>query len=218
MDFEEMKVIWDSQNNEPLYAVDTRGLQAVVRSKRHEFERRIFWRGAREIGIGVAMGALLLYLAGVGATGGMLPGWISRRVAVSGADLLALAGAAGLWLFYAVFQWVERRRQERREHTFEASLRGDLDRVLARTAQQLRLARNAVWWGVIPVWIATVLFCLTILKLAGASVGLRLLMTAVVALGSVFDLRCKRRPIANELLPLQEEFQALRAKLAEPET
>ena len=50
MEFEDMKVIWDSQSDEPLYAVDEDGLQAMLRKKAQEFKRLVFWQEAQTYG------------------------------------------------------------------------------------------------------------------------------------------------------------------------
>jgi hypothetical protein len=153
MDFEALKVIWDSQNHEPLYAVNETALHASVRRRNRAFQRRIFWRDVREIGIGLAAGA-----------GFFVFGWMlafaskDRWRSLSGSgfeisrgDALMMLTASGLWLFYAGYQLVGRKRQENRERLFESSLRGDLCRTLAQTEYQIQLARSAVWWGVVPV-------------------------------------------------------------------
>ena len=104
------KVIWDSQNDEPLYAVNEAALHASLQRNRRALARRIFWRDVREIGIGLA------YAAGI-----LVFGWMSvlddddcwrRLLGTDGEathrDLLALLVAAGLWLFSAGYQFVQR--------------------------------------------------------------------------------------------------------------
>ena len=65
MEFEEMKVVWDAQNQEPLYAVYESGLRARMEQSVREFNKGIFWRDAREIGIGLVVGLLFVF-AGAG--------------------------------------------------------------------------------------------------------------------------------------------------------
>ena len=42
MNFEDMKVIWDSQNVEPHYAVNEKGLHALLRTKSEKL-RKLIW-------------------------------------------------------------------------------------------------------------------------------------------------------------------------------
>ena len=44
MEFEDMKVIWDSQEKAPLYAMNEEGLHDLLRGKGRKFRRLIFWQ------------------------------------------------------------------------------------------------------------------------------------------------------------------------------
>jgi hypothetical protein len=160
MDFEEMKVLWDSQHEEPLYAVNQAGLRAMLLRNSSDFRRAVFWRDLREITIGTVASAGFLLFGGLLAAGQpeRLASWFNVKTAPTAADMVAMIIAAGLWLHYAVWQYAGRKRQERRERHFDASVLGDLDREIARTEYQIRLARSVLWWGVLPVWTATFLF------------------------------------------------------------
>jgi hypothetical protein len=217
MDFEEMKVIWDSQNKEPLYAVDEAGLHASVRRKTRAFARRIFWRDVREISIGLASGA------GFFVFGWTLIAWDEARwrsllgpgAEVSRWDAVMMLAASALFLHYALYHFVGRKRQERRERQFESSLRGDIDRTLAQTEYQIRMAQGAVWWGLIPLAVATGLGLYVICTIVPTPLAVWLLIPVVMVPAFVLDIRCKRRPIRTELLPLKQEFESLRHKLTE---
>lgn len=219
MDFEEMRVIWDSQNDEPLYAIDHAALHASVRRKRRAFVRRVLWRDIREISIGL--------LAGVGffAFGGMLAFGHqdrSRRlfgadVEVSRLDAATLLVVSGLWLFVAAYQLVSRRRQQQRERRFHPSLLGDLDRTISQTDYRIRMAASVVWWGLLPVWLATTLFVYVLFNLVSTPPAVLILAAIVVPVGFALDVLFKRRPMRTELLPLKQEFESLRRTLTESE-
>jgi len=219
MDFEELKVIWDSQNDRPLYAVDEEGLHATVRRQSHAFARRMFWRDAREIGTGLTAAACLLTFAWVLASWdeGRLRRLLGPEVDVSRGDALMMLAASALWLFYALYQFVGRKRQERRERDFEPTLRGDLDRTLAQTEYRIRMARGAVSWGVVPVGLATLLFAYVICKLVPTPPAVWLLAAIVIPLSFAVDAWVKRRPLQTELLAQKRELESLRRKLTEPE-
>jgi hypothetical protein len=108
-------------------------------------------------------------------------------------------------------------RQEQRERRFEPSLRGDLDRTISQAEYRIRMATSIVWWGLLPVWLATLLFVNVLFNLVPTPPAVLILAAIVVPVGFALDILFKRRPIRNELLPLKQEFESLRRKLAESE-
>ena len=156
MEFNEMKMIWDSQNQEPLYAMNEAALHAVVQRKNQEWNCCLSRCFAAEITIGLLCGALMFVCAGALIFGdparlATLP-WL--KVAASRWDILALLAAGGIWFYYSAYMFLARKRQQRRVEVFDSSLRGDLERALAQTDFQIGLARSIVWWGLIPAWVA----------------------------------------------------------------
>ncbi len=219
MDFEELRVIWNSQNSRPLYAIDEATLRERVRRRNRAFLRRVLWRDAREIAIGLAAGAGLLVFGAmlVLEDEGRWRLWFGPGVRMSRWDAFLLLIGSGLWLFFACYQVVARKRQEQRERRFESSLRGDIDRTISRTAHEIRMLRSIVWWGLVPVWVATALFVYVIVTLVPTPPMALLLASIVVPAGFVVDLLYKRRPLRTELLPLKQEFESLRHTLMESE-
>jgi len=219
MDFEEMRVIWNAQNDEPLFAIDQAALHASVRRKSRAFVRRVFWRDIREISIGLLAGTGFLVFGGMLAFGHE-DRWrrlFGADVEVSRWDAATLLVASGLWLFFATYQLVSRRRQEQRERRFDPSLRGDLDRTISQTDYRIRMATSVVWWGLLPVWLATVLFVYVLFNLVSTPPAVLILAAIVVPVGFALDVLFKRRPMRTELLPLKEEFESLRRRLTESE-
>jgi hypothetical protein len=195
MNFEEMKVIWDSQHREPLYAFNKDALHAIVRRRNADFNRRAAWSQFREIAIGLVFGALMLGCAGMFALGD--PTWLVSlswiHVPVSVWDARALTAAAVIWFYYAAYMFGARRRQGRREENFGTSLRGDLDRALDHVGFQIRIARSIVWWGFLPAWVATVLWIVVFLRLKGVHMWAYGVIAGVMAAAFY-----ETRPVAAE--------------------
>jgi hypothetical protein len=160
MDFSELKMIWDSQNQEPLYAMNEAALQAIVQRRNRESERCMARCFETEITFGVFFGAFTLACAGMLFFDGpaVLAALPRMKAAASGWDIVALVASGGLWFYYAAYMYMARKRQQRRVETFDRTLRGDLDRAVAHTDFQIALTRNIVWWGLVPVWIACALW------------------------------------------------------------
>jgi cytochrome bd-type quinol oxidase subunit 2 len=109
-----------------------------------------------------------------------------------------------------------RQRQLRREEVFESTLRGDIERALAQTEFQTTTARNIVWWGLIPLWLAGALWVLTVCHLVAAPPRAYLLMGATMAIALVVVVWGRQRAITFRYEPRRRELESLRSKLAEP--
>jgi hypothetical protein len=219
MNFEQMRVIWNSQNDEPLYAIDQAALHASVRRKSRALRRRVFWRDVREISIGLLAAAGFLVFGGMLALG-REDGWrrlLGADVEASRWDAVTMLLVSGLWLFFAAYQLVSRMRQEQRERRFEPSLRGDLDRTISQAEYRIRMATSIVWWGLLPVWLATLLFINVLVNLVPTPPAVLILAAFVIPVGFALDILFKRRPIRTELVPLKREFESLRRTLTDSE-
>jgi hypothetical protein len=219
MDFETIQVIWDSQNERPLYAMDEAALHAAVRRKSAEFDRQISRCYVVEISIGLLCGALMFAVAGLLATGNRE--WLARlpwiKAAVSFRDVLTLCAAGAVWFYYTTFMYLKRRTQQKRAAMFPSSLRGDLDRALAQTNSEIDTAENILWWGLIPVWLAAALWVLTLFRLQAAPTWAYVVIGTVMIVALMLVLSKKHRSIQNRFQPRIRELQSMRAKLDEPE-
>jgi hypothetical protein len=79
------------------------------------------------------------------------------------------------------------------------------------------MATSVVWWGLLPVWLATVLLVYVLFNLVSTPPAVVILASIVVPAGFAVDVLFKRRPMRTELLPLKQEFESLRRKLTESE-
>jgi hypothetical protein len=218
MDFEAMRVIWDSQNREPLYAINEAALHAIVRRRNRDFQRRAAWWQFREIVIGVIFGLVMLGLATLLGLGDSA--WLARfpwiRVAVSRGDVVALIVAAGIWFYYGAFMFRARRRQLLREADFASSLQGDVERALDHANFQIRIARSIVWWGFVPAWIAMVLLMAVALHLKDVRAPGYIMLVSALAAVFILSVRWQYRAIRRQLEPRRQQVLALKAKIANP--
>jgi hypothetical protein len=220
MEFNEMKIIWDSQNQGPLYAMNEAALQAIIRRRNRESERCLSRCFAIEITVGVICGALMFLCAGalLGSGPALLAALPRMKAAASVWDILALVAAGGIWFYYSAYMYLARKRQQQRVETFDSSLRGNLERSLSQTDFQIMLVREIVWWGTG----ADVAGGRAVGGDASSSQGrapqLAYLIMAVLLIGSLAAavLR-KQRSITNRFEPRKRELESLRAKLADPQ-
>ena len=215
MEFNELKMIWDSQNQEPLYAMNEAALHNIVRRRNEEWTRCLACCFATEITIGLICGGLMLVCAGVLALGN--PGWLAAlswiKVTPSRWDILALLAAGGIWFYYSGYMFGARRRQQRRVEIFDSTLRGDLDRALAETDFRIAHARSIVWWGLVPVWVATTLWLAVFYRLLAMPAWSYVFIGATVLGSFVVVVSGKHKSITDRFEPRQRELESLRAKL-----
>lgn len=219
MNLEELKVVWDSQNQEPLYAVNEASLHTLVRRRKEAEHRRTAWCYGRDIVINSLCGVAMIAVAGMLLWSD--PDWLASlswiNVAVSPWHAVASALAGGIWIYCASYLWVARRRQLHREESMATSLRGDLDRALAHVAFQIDISRNVAWWGLLPSWFAAGLGVLLIFHLKAAPAWAYGIMAVIMPVAFGFALACHHYLIRLRYRPRLEELESLRAKLTNPE-
>lgn len=219
MNFEELKGVWDSQDKEPLYVVPQTALHELVRQRRDDEHRKTAVRHAIETIVNAVAGVVTLVLAGCLAWGD--PAWLATfswlKAPVSPWDAAALFLAGVAWLFCAAYMWSARRRQLQREENLAQSIRGDLERALAHVAFRIRIARDIVWWGLIPAWFAAGLFVLVLFRLQQAP-SWAYWVIALLMVGTFVTIQWwQHYAIRKFYEPRRRELESLRAKLTNPE-
>jgi hypothetical protein len=79
------------------------------------------------------------------------------------------------------------------------------------------MATSIVWWGLLPVWLATLLFINVLVNLVPTPPAVLILAAIVIPVGFALDILFKHRPIRTELVPLKREFESLRRTLTDSE-
>jgi len=217
MELDELKLILDSQNQEPLYAMNEAALQRLVRRRTEEISRALSRCYLAEITIGVSCGGLMLVCAAALAFGG--PAWAVAWIKVTWTfwDTLALLLASGLWFHYSAYMFLARQRQLQHNGVFEQTLRGDLDRALAQNEFQSMMAKKIVWWGLIPLWVAGALWVATIIHLVEAPAWTYVYMGATIVGSLVAVVAGKQRAITCRYEPRRRELESVRTQLIDPQ-
>jgi len=139
MEFEEMKKIWDIQNNETLYAINERALHNRVLSKK---ERAGHVANISEL--------LLIIVNGCGGIFMLMLGWTK-----SGGNLFFYLMA--LWMLLTMlYMLVSRIRRQREGNKFDRTLLRDLNHALATATYQVRISR-LMRWNNLPILILLLL-------------------------------------------------------------
>jgi len=139
MEFEEMKKIWDSQNNEPLYSINEKALHNRILSKKSQ---------AHHITNISELLAIIVYAC----TGCIILGMYFFKQ--SGNISMYLLSA---WMLgSALYSLVSRIRRRNQDHRFDRSMRGDLDHAVSVATYQVRLSQ-LMRWNILPIGLFTLL-------------------------------------------------------------
>lgn len=187
-------------------------LASALRQHDQTFNRTVFWRDLREIGVALAL----------------IPVWIVLGVVTSSPWTWWLEIPALLWV--AGFMYVDRRRQQRGAPGPGASLRAGLESSVAQVEHQIWLLRNILWWYLLPLGLPLVLFVVQLSlnaarptdapswqTIATAILSATVFLAMLVAIyGFIYWLN--QHAVRKQLEPLRERMQSAVAALAEDET
>ena len=139
MEFEEMKKIWDSQNNEPLYAINEEALHNRILSK-------------KKTGYHITNVSELLLII-VNATAGLFV--LSVNLSKPGVNMYMYLLATWM-LFSALYMLVSRIRRINGSQRFDRSMLGDLSNAISIATYQVRLSQVGRW-NILPIGVLCLL-------------------------------------------------------------
>ena len=139
MEFDEMKKIWDTQNNEPIYGINEKALHNRILSKK---------RQAYHI---TNFSELLIIIVYIGAGAFVL----ALNTFKPGVNIAMYCLSA--WMFMVAFYMLfSRIRRIKASHRFDRSMSGDLNHALSVATYQVRISAFGRW-NILPIGILTVL-------------------------------------------------------------
>jgi hypothetical protein len=220
MTLDKFKVIWDTQDEAPLFALEKDDLHAAVKDRQRTIRRRalrqdIFEITAAVVTVGFIIG--ILWAAASPEVARTL-GWSKLQRPANGWELTLLALSAAYWIYHAARHFMDRKRRERAGRGFAATLDGDLASAVAETEQQMQAIRRMLRWGVPLCFVTAIVFVAVGFRLMAAPPMLYAAMAAALAAGLGLEYRCGLKSLREDLLPRQQELKSLQAKLAEPGT
>ena len=133
MEFDEMKKIWDAQNNQPLYVLDEKALHHRIQSKMNGVLRVTNMNEWSSILFNLGAGCILLALNHFSPV----------------ANIFMYIESA--WLFATVaYVVINRIRRIKAGRRFDRSIHGDLDHAISVAGYQVRLSR-VISWNLLPM-------------------------------------------------------------------
>jgi hypothetical protein len=191
MEFEEMQIIWNTQNDENLYAINETALHAQIKRKGQSIERKLTWIETIMIAVNLIVGIVLT-----------LDTLADNDQALQFIfPVLYLA-----YSFYALYRRLVRRKGVVR---FDDTMLGELDKALWKTNYLIRQSWSMILWYLLPLLLTFSIFAFINAKLAWAAAMMFVLLPA-----TTFATRWE---INKFYLPKKRALEALRAKLLNPQ-
>jgi Flp pilus assembly protein TadB len=190
MEFDEMKKIWDSQNDEPLYAINEAALHRSIKSQKERANRKANFSdfGLSAIFIATAIINIVSFI-------------------VNGTPTIYDYLIVIMLLLITGYIWFARIRRKKREQMFGHTMLGDLDHAISSVKYRAWRSKNMVWWLVLPV---AVLVFLNVSQ-AGASLWAWIGIAAAFVVSALLS-RWGYNHCDN---PRLRKLEALRDKLTE---
>jgi hypothetical protein len=139
MEFEEMKKIWDSQNNKPMYVIDEKSLHDVVKRKINAMARKVNLFDYGMIAITMFVGVFMI-IDGIKSN-------------YQWTDFLTAVAAFGITIYVVI----NRSRRRKLELKFGQSLVDGLDNAIVKIDYLIKQGKTFVFWYVIPFALVTVI-------------------------------------------------------------
>lgn len=190
MEFEDMKKIWDEQNEESLYAFDEEALHRNIRSKKKGAVRKTNFNDFGLIVICIITAITYSFLRILNGTPNIY-------------DYMIVA----ILLLSIGFLWAGRVRRKKKEQTFGRTVLSDLDRAISSVTYEMKRLKIMVWWLALPLLI------LIIQNMSQADPSFW--TWVIVVSGFVLYLLVLRRDYNRCQKPKKQKLEALRDKLTE---
>lgn len=191
MEFDEMKLIWDSQNNEPLFAINQEALHNRIQDKGQAVASSLNKFDWLMIGMNLLVGIVLLV----------------DTFTEEGAGFEYVLPA--LYLLFFAYSIYRRYAHQQEVRQFAPTVLGDLDKALWRVNYLIRQNREMMYWYLLPTMLVALV---TVTLNAGFvwALGLILLAGPVAYFGGKWE-------VSKWYLPKKRELETLRELLLQAE-
>ena len=189
MDFEELRVVWNSQNNEKIYLINENALHTYIKRKGRSINRMLNFFELALIGVNLFFGI-----------------WLTIE-SLDNNNLSPQSTLAVFYLAFAVYGFIRRFRRGNEEKPFDQTMVGELDKAIWRIDYLIRQGQIVIVWYLLPL--VLMLGVMSYFKprlLLGF--GMMLVITAATYLGYHWEVRKIHLPRKDNLLQLREKLTA----------
>ena len=187
MDFEELQVIWNNQNNEKMYAIDENAIHIYIRRKGKSINNMLNFFEFMLIGMNLVVGI-----------------WLT----IESLDNDPLSNQLILAVFYLVFSvytLIRRIMRRNEEKPFDHTMVGELDKAIWRIEYLMKHSLNVILWYLVPL-----VAIIGIMAVFDTRLFLTFGMLTAVTVASYFGHRWEFNKFH---LPNKRNLESLREKL-----
>jgi hypothetical protein len=191
MEFEDMKLIWDSQNNEPLYAINQEALYRQIQGKEKSIVKLLDFTDIIMIAVNLFVGILLI-----------VDTWVE-----SGQSYEYVLPIVYLGFFvYAIYRRFARKQEE---IGFDETILSRLEKAIWQSDYLIKQAKSVLFWYLVPTMLVV-----DVTMLLNGKPWAALILTAVVLPLTYFAGRWE---VERCHMPRKRELEALRETLLQAE-
>ncbi|HKJ40204.1 MAG TPA: hypothetical protein VJ972_15650 [Anaerolineales bacterium] len=189
MDFEELQVIWNNQNNEKMYAINESALNNYIKKKTKS--------------IGGMLNLFEFILIAVNLFVGI---WLT----IESLDNNPLSNQFLLAIFYlafAVYGLIRKFMRRNEERPFESTVVGELDKAIWRVDYLMQQSRNTIFWYLVPLVLIFAVMSVFDSRLIWVT-GMLLVVTAATYFAHHWEFNKYHLPNKRNLEALREKLTA----------
>lgn len=138
MEFDEMKLIWDSQNNEPLYAINQEALNRKIQKKSRSITRLLDRVDLKMIIVNLLVGIMLIVVY-----------WQDNE---PGYEYVLPV----VYLAFFVYALYRRFARHQEIMGFEKTILGELDKAIWQSDYLIKQSRTMIFWYLLPMLLLVV--------------------------------------------------------------
>ena len=211
MEFKDLKVIWDTQNEEPLFAVNQQGLKTVIDKKSKAYRKFIVWQETQAyISSVLVIGLIVLTLIGY-FSGGLER---LKRVEMTPWDATALFAGMGCWAFFGMRAFVNRASRRRREQALAKNLLEEIEQDIAEVESEMACRTlPALIKAFIPPYTGGLLFTWVVFRASGLPGWAIIPFCCMMMVVLIFEASNTQKLVPNKLMPRKRELESLHKKL-----
>jgi hypothetical protein len=184
MEFDEMKLIWDSQNNEPLYAINQEALNRKIQHKSKSVSRALDFVDVMMIAVNLLVGILLI-----------VDNWLE-----SGQTYEYVLPV--LYLGFFVYALYRRFARKQEVIGFDETILGKLEKAIWQAEYLIKQSSSMMIWYMLPT-----LLVVNVTLFLNENGWMGLALTAVVLPLTYFGGRWE---VQKFYMPKKRELEALR--------
>ena len=186
-----MKILWDRQKEEKLYAINEQALHAQIQQRGRSVDRTLQRYEWVMVGVNLLTAIIL-----------------TASAYVNHDETLYLYGISIAYLAYSLFFLLLRRLRRRQDRDFAPTMLGDLDKALWQLNYLVSQVRSMTLWYSLPLTLMMASFLLIRVNWVWA-----LALTLVMGGGSYLSFQWE---VKRCYLPQVQSLEALRTKLVAP--